>query len=196
MTFETGDGRVNAVNGVDLAVDAGQSLAIVGESGSGKSQIMYAIMGLLSRNGAATGSVVFDGSEILGLGEAALNRIRSSQIAMIFQEPMTSLNPYMRISHQMIEVLTLHKGMSRRDALAESVRLLDAMEVPEAKTRIGMYPARVLGRDAAARADRDGAALPPAPPDCRRADHGARRHRARPDHAPARGRAHSTSIPP
>ena len=145
VTFETGDGTVNAVNGVDLAVDAGQSLAVVGESGSGKSQIMYAIMGLLARNGTAAGSVAFDGAELLGLDEAALNRVRSSQIAMIFQEPMTSLNPYMRISTQMIEVLTLHKGMSGRDALAESVRLLDAMEVPEASTRIGMYPHEFSG---------------------------------------------------
>ena len=145
VSFETGDGAVNAVNGVDLAVEAGQSLAIVGESGSGKSQIMFAIMGLLARNGTAIGSVQFDGTELIGLGEAAFNRVRSSQIAMIFQDPMTSLNPYMRISDQMTEVLTLHRGMSRREALAESVRLLDAMDVPEARTRIGMYPHEFSG---------------------------------------------------
>ena len=145
VTFETRDGTVNAVNGVDLAVDAGRSLAVVGESGSGKSQIMYAIMGLLARNGAAAGSVAFDGTELLGLDEAALNRIRTSQIAMVFQDPMTSLNPYMRISHQMSEVLTLHKGMSRREALAESVGLLDAMGVPDAAARVGMYPHEFSG---------------------------------------------------
>ena len=145
VTFETGEGTVNAVNGVDLAVDAGQSVAVVGESGSGKSQIMFAIMGLLARNGRAAGSVVFDGTELLGLDESALNRIRSSQIAMIFQDPMSALNPYMRISHQMTEVLTLHKGKSRREALAEAIRLLDAMEVPAASTRIGMYPHEFSG---------------------------------------------------
>ena len=145
VAFETGDGTVNAVNGVDLAVDAGRSVAVVGESGSGKSQIMYAIMGLLAPNGGATGSVAFDGTELLGLDEAALNRVRASQIAMIFQDPMTSLNPYMRISRQMTEVLTLHKGMGRREALAEAVRLLEAMGVPEARARIGMYPHEFSG---------------------------------------------------
>ena len=145
VTFRTGDGTVNAVNGVDLAVAAGQAVAVVGESGSGKSQIMLAVMGLLARNGTASGSVMFDGAELLGLDERALNRIRAREIAMIFQDPMTALNPYMRISHQMTEVLTLHKGLGRSEALGEAVRLLDAMEVPEARTRITMYPHEFSG---------------------------------------------------
>ena len=145
VSFATADGTVHAVNGVDLTVEAGQSLAVVGESGSGKSQIMFAVMGLLAPNATASGSVEFDGAELLGLGESELNRIRASQIAMVFQDPMTSLNPYMRISDQMTEVLTLHRGMSRREALAESVRALDAMEVPEARARIGMYPHEFSG---------------------------------------------------
>ena len=145
VTFETGDGTVNAVNGVDLAVEAEESLAVVGESGSGKTQLMLAIMGLLARNGAATGSVEFEGEEILGAGEAMLNRVRASQIAMVFQDPMTSLNPYMRIADQMTEVLILHRGMGRREALSESIRLLEAMEVPGARARIGMYPHEFSG---------------------------------------------------
>ena len=145
VSFETPDGTVNAVNGVDLSVEAGRSLAVVGESGSGKSQIMLAAMGLLARNGTASGSVTFDGTELLGLDDAAFNRIRASEIAMVFQDPMTALNPYMRISDQMTEVLTLHRGMGRREALDEAVRLLDAMEVPEARARIRMYPHEFSG---------------------------------------------------
>ena len=145
VSFETPDGTVNAVNGVDFALEAGRSLAVVGESGSGKSQIMLAVMGLLARNGTASGSVKFDGAELLGLDEGAFNRIRASEIAMVFQDPMTALNPYMRISDQMTEVLTLHRGMGRREALDEAVRLLDAMEVPDARTRIRMYPHEFSG---------------------------------------------------
>ena len=145
VSFETPDGTVNAVNGVDFALEAGRSLAVVGESGSGKSQIMLAVMGLLARNGTASGSVRFDGTELLGLDEGAFNRIRASEIAMVFQDPMTALNPYMRISDQMTEVLTLHRGMGGREALDEAVRLLDAMEVPDARTRIRMYPHEFSG---------------------------------------------------
>ena len=145
VSFKTNDGAVHAVNNVDLSVDAGEPLGIVGESGSGKSQLSFAVMGLLAQNGQATGSVTFDGQEILNAPPKVLNKIRAEKIAMIFQDPMTSLNPYMRVSDQMAEVLTLHKGLSKRDAVAESVNMLDAVKIPDAKGRVRLYPHEFSG---------------------------------------------------
>ena len=145
VRFETNDGTVSAVNGVSFDVQEGDTLAIVGESGSGKSQTAFAAIGLLARNGRATGSVKWDGQEILNLPEAKLNGIRAAEIAMIFQDPMTSLNPFLRVSDQMEEVLTLHRGMSRKAARAECVRMLDAVRIPDAAARITMYPHEFSG---------------------------------------------------
>jgi len=145
VTFQTADGPVNAVNGLSFEIDKGETLAIVGESGSGKSQAAFAVMGLLARNGAATGTVSFDGTDLLGLTPKQLNKVRAQDIAMIFQDPMTSLNPYIRVSDQMAEVLQLHKGLSKRKAVAEAVQMLDAVRIPDAKARISMFPHEFSG---------------------------------------------------
>ena len=145
VTFDGEDGPVHAVNDLSLSISRGETLGIVGESGSGKSQTAFSIMGLLAPNGRTGGSVRFDGQEILGAKPKVLNKIRAERIAMIFQDPMTSLNPYMRIADQMTEVLTLHHGMSKRAALAESVRMLDAVKIPAAKERIRLFPHEFSG---------------------------------------------------
>jgi len=145
VSFATNDGTVNAVNGVSFDLGHGDTLGIVGESGSGKSQLAFAVMGLLAGNGRAQGSVRFDGAEILNAPLKVLNPLRSNRMAMVFQDPMTSLNPYMRVADQMAEVLIHHKGMSRAEALADCVRMLDAVKIPDAKGRIRLYPHEFSG---------------------------------------------------
>ena len=145
VEFETADGVVNAVNNVNFSIEEGKILAIVGESGSGKSQTVFAMTGLLDHNGSATGSVKFEGEEILNIPNQKLNQIRAEKIAMIFQDPMTSLNPYVRVSDQMTEVLMHHHGASKSDALKQSINMLDAVRIPDASNRIRMYPHEFSG---------------------------------------------------
>jgi oligopeptide transport system ATP-binding protein len=143
--FATPEGEVAAVSDVSFAVESGDSLGVVGESGSGKTQLFLGVMGLLAKNGACAGSARFGGQELLGLPARQLNHVRGVKLAMIFQDPMTSLNPYLRISRQMTEVLIEHKGMSERDARSRSIALLDQVGIPAAASRFDLYPHEFSG---------------------------------------------------
>jgi oligopeptide transport system ATP-binding protein len=143
--FATPEGEVAAVSEVCFEIAEGAAVGVVGESGSGKTQAFLSVMGLLARNGVCTGSACFRGQELLNLPARELNRIRGVRLAMIFQDPMTSLNPYLRISRQMTEVLIEHKGMSEQEARRRSLELLDLVGIPAAGRRIDLYPHEFSG---------------------------------------------------
>jgi oligopeptide transport system ATP-binding protein len=145
VKFDTPDGEITAVNGLSFALERGQTFGIVGESGSGKSQSMLALMGLLASNGRAAGRAQFNGEDLLSMPASKLNRIRGNRIAMIFQDPMTSLNPYLTVERQMTEVLELHKGLTRRSALSLAISTLEQVRIPDAARRIRMYPHEFSG---------------------------------------------------
>jgi oligopeptide transport system ATP-binding protein len=145
VAFDTPDAVVRAVNGVSFDLEEGSTLGIVGESGSGKSQSVLAMLGLLARNGRASGSAIYQGENLLTMPAKALNRVRGNRLSMIFQDPMTSLNPYLTIERQMTEVLELHKNMTRRAARKRAIEMLEAVRIPEAAHRIDQYPHELSG---------------------------------------------------
>jgi len=145
VEFTTPEGVITAVNNLSFTVSAGETLSIVGESGSGKSQSAYALNGLLAKNGSVSGSAKLEGRELLNLTEKELNTIRAKKVAMIFQDPMTALNPFMKVGKQLREVLIFHKGMSNRDAYTSALHMLDAVKIPEAKKRMNAYPHEMSG---------------------------------------------------
>ncbi|MEJ1158188.1 ABC transporter ATP-binding protein [Prosthecomicrobium sp. N25] len=145
VRFRTATGEIHAVKGLDLDVARGETVAIVGESGSGKSQSMMAVMGLLAQNGRAAGSVRVDGAEILGLPPRALDRVRGRKIGMIFQEPMTCLDPLWRIGDQIAEPLIHHEGLTREAALKRARELLELVRIPEPDRRLRTYPHELSG---------------------------------------------------
>lgn len=147
VEFSTYGGDVKAVRGVSFSVEHGKTLAIVGESGCGKSVTVQSIMGLIPMPpGRITGgSAKLKGKEILGLPPKEANKYRGVEIGMIFQDPMSSLNPTMTIGKQIAETLVVHRGQSHSEALAEAVRLLDKTRIPEAKKRGNQYPFEFSG---------------------------------------------------
>ncbi|HZQ85200.1 MAG TPA: ABC transporter ATP-binding protein [Acidimicrobiales bacterium] len=147
VTFGRGRGRSTlAVDGLSFSLDEGETVGIVGESGCGKSVTALAILGLLPRRRVTVdGSVVFDGRELLGASEAELRRVRGREIAMVFQDPMTSLNPVLTIGRQITEVLERHFGTNKTDARTEAVRLLQQVGIPDAARRVQEYPHQLSG---------------------------------------------------
>jgi len=145
VRFATPEGEVRAVEKLNLQLEAGQTLAVVGESGSGKTQAFMAALGLLARNGQATGEVLFENANLLAMDRAALDEVRGDQISFIFQDPMTALNPSLTIARQLTEVLERHRGLSAREAREQSIDMLTTVGLPDAAHRIDTYSHRLSG---------------------------------------------------
>ena len=145
VTLTTPRGPADALRGIAFELQRGQTLGLIGESGCGKSITALALMGLLPESARAAGSIRLDGRELLGLPEDDWCRLRGNRLAMVFQEPMTALNPLHRIGHQIAEPLRLHKGLSERAARAEALRLLERVQLPQAAQRLEAYPHQLSG---------------------------------------------------
>ena len=145
VRFRTLDGTVEAVKGININVKAGETVAVVGESGSGKSQTMMAAMSLLASNGEASGAVDYRGRNLLEMTKSQLNKVRGRKISMIFQEPMTSLDPLYSIGNQLIEPIRRHRGLGAAEAREEALKLLRLVHIPDPERRMKSYPHEMSG---------------------------------------------------
>ncbi|MGB8510518.1 MAG: ABC transporter ATP-binding protein [Pyrinomonadaceae bacterium] len=145
--FETEDGTVRAVDGISFDLKRGETLGIVGESGSGKSVTNLSVMRLIPQppGRIASGEIIFHGQDILTLSTEEVRKIRGKQISMIFQDPMTSLNPFMRISKQLMEITQLHLGYNKEQAYRHAIKMLDTVGIPDAESRVDSYPHEFSG---------------------------------------------------
>ena len=143
--LDTARGPADALRGVSFSLQRGETLGLIGESGCGKSMTALALMGLLPQSARLRGSVMLAGQELLGLDDAAKSRLRGNRIAMVFQEPMTALNPLHTVGAQVAEPLRVHQRMSRAAARAQALRLLDRVQLPDAAQRLDAYPHQLSG---------------------------------------------------
>jgi peptide/nickel transport system ATP-binding protein len=145
VQFSSDEGAVNAVNGISYDVSPGEVLAIVGESGSGKSVSSLALMGLLAGNATVSGSINWKGTELVGAPYSVMKHVRAKQIAMIFQDPLSALNPVIKVGRQIAEVLRLHEGMNKKQADDRAVELLELVGIPQPASRAKAYPHEYSG---------------------------------------------------
>jgi oligopeptide transport system ATP-binding protein len=145
ISFSHRAGAIEAVDRVSLAIAPAKCVGIVGESGAGKTQVFMAVMGLLAGTAKVSGSVRFEGNELLAADVQALNRVRGSKLTMIFQDPMSSLTPHLQIGTQLAEVMVSHLGMRWTDAWGCAARMLERVQVPEPKRRLSQYPHELSG---------------------------------------------------
>ncbi|MDJ1138206.1 ABC transporter ATP-binding protein [Streptomyces iconiensis] len=147
VDFHTRDGIVKAVNGVNYSVDAGETLAVLGESGSGKSVTAQAIMGILDMppGRIPKGEILFQGEDMLTMSKEQRRKLRGAKIAMIFQDALSSLNPVLSVGYQLGEMFRVHQGLSRKEARAKSIELMDRVNIPAAKDRVRDYPHQFSG---------------------------------------------------
>jgi oligopeptide transport system ATP-binding protein len=146
VEFNTDYGDVHAVNGINYTLDPGESLAILGESGSGKTVSALAIMGLIERPGRiASGEIMYKGVDLLELSTHERRAVRGAEIAMIFQDALSALNPVFTVGDQIAEMFRVHRGMSKRDAMAKALELMDRVRIPSAKERLRDYPHQFSG---------------------------------------------------
>ena len=145
VTLNTARGPAQALRGVSFSLERGRTLGLVGESGSGKSLLALALMGLLPEGAQVSGSLRFDGQELVGLSDDAMARLRGRRLAMVFQEPMTALNPVHTVGRQIAESLRLHQGLRRAEAQAQALHLLERVRLPQAAARLHAYPHQLSG---------------------------------------------------
>ncbi|MBS1112528.1 MAG: oligopeptide/dipeptide transporter, ATPase subunit, partial [Nitrospirae bacterium] len=145
ISFSSGNSAVKVVSGLNLQIEEAQVFGLVGESGCGKSLTALSIMGILPHNASTEGEIVFKGNNLLRIDKESMRRLRGKELSMIFQEPMTSLNPVLTIGYQVAEVLMTHFGLRKSEAMEKTAELLRAVKIPSPEIRLHEYPHQMSG---------------------------------------------------